>query len=217
MSEFFQTSFQKDAWRPDDWQMVRSMRWDVCSRWIQKQDHIENDMPDDIRPEDMQMGRDRTGETYVSMLARQGLTWNTLIRTTCSFDDRMAPLLVIAKELTDVYKAHWEIVLYDHGVNIWRYDLIGGKLHWYLEAFLEMNLAPKIPHVLEAIPYRNSKGDFLFAGCNGQYVGCRLGKGMFPDSYHAGITACEGKNRFYDFSTSKLETLPTPLAERFTD
>ena len=63
--------FKQGSWEPADWQIVRSPRWTDISHWEQHEDHIANYVPADLRPEDMQMGRDRTGESYISMLLRE--------------------------------------------------------------------------------------------------------------------------------------------------
>ena len=72
--EKYYTSFARGQWNQDEWLIVRSHRWVEVSHWIQKDDCISNYMPDDLKPEDMQMGRDRTGESYISMLLKKPVT-----------------------------------------------------------------------------------------------------------------------------------------------
>ena len=72
--EKYYTSFARDQWNQDEWLIVRSPRWDDVSHWLQQDDCISNYVPDDLKPEDMQMGRDRTGESYISMLLKKPVT-----------------------------------------------------------------------------------------------------------------------------------------------
>ena len=132
--------FGENAWNPDEWLIVRSPRWTDISHWEQNSDHIANYIPADLRPEDMQMGRDRTGETYISMLLKQPVTGNARMSTVCAFDGRMAPLIVLSRELSPVHHEHLEVVLYDRGLNLWHHFYEDGKPYWKLVAFLDLDL-----------------------------------------------------------------------------
>lgn len=211
----FLCSFAKDQWNPDEWLKVRSPRWMESSSWIQREDHIANELPGDLRPEDMQMGRDRTGETYVSMLLKQPVHGSAFFRTRCCFDDRMAPLLVFSKELTPVHKEHLEVVLYDKGVNLWHHFWDGEKPSWKLIGFIDLDLKQGRAYDLSAQFIFCKKGIFLIMGCDGLTFGCRLDE--WPHQYYAGFTACEGRNRFYDFELQEDPPLTGVMAERFSD
>lgn len=209
-------SFSKGKWSPDDWLLVRSPRWQVMSHWIQKEDCIANYVPDDIRPEDMQMGRDRTGETYVSMLYKKPFHGNAVFHTHCAFDGRMAPLIVFSRELTNVHHDHLEVVLYDRGINLWHHYFKDGKPSWKMLGSIDLELKIGQKYDLSAQFIFNKKGCFLIMGCDGRQFCCRV-DGDFPSTYYAGITGCEGKNRFFDFSAQENPVLSPAMAERFTD
>ena len=86
--------FKQGGWDPADWQIVRSPRWTDVSHWEQHPDHIANYVPADLRPEDMQMGRDRTGEEAIfSMLLKQPVEGSFRNFGSLRVDGRMAPLL----------------------------------------------------------------------------------------------------------------------------
>ncbi|MEG2075455.1 MAG: hypothetical protein RRY34_03040 [Victivallaceae bacterium] len=210
----YQCNFGRNKWNQAEWKVVRTPRWNDMSHFMQEEDCIANFMPDDIRPEDMQMGRDRTGETYASMLYREQISGSAQISATCSFDGRMAPLIVLAPRLFDSYEEHYEAVIYDCGVNLWRYHYENGKLSWELVAFMDMPLEIGRRHELIVRVEQRREGTFIFMDCNGQTVGCAVKD--FPADYYAGITACEGKNRFYDFKVESAKQLTAALAERFT-
>lgn len=208
--------FGENAWNPDEWLIVRSPRWTDISHWEQNSDHIANYIPADLRPEDMQMGRDRTGETYISMLLKQPVTGNARMSTVCAFDGRMAPLIVLSRELSPVHHEHLEVVLYDRGLNLWHHFYEDGKPYWKLVAFLDLDLKAGEKYELTTEILFANKGKFLIMGCNGKTFGCRIADN-WPETYYVGFTACEGKNRFYDFSLTPGSTDSPVMKERFSD
>ncbi len=212
----FKCSFAKEQWDESKWLKVRSPRWEESSHWIQCDDYIANHIPADLKPEDMQMGRDRTGETYISMLLKEPVKGNALFRTRCQFDDRMAPLLVFAKELTPVHKEHLEVVIYDKGINLWHHFWDGEKPSWKLVSFCDIDLAPGKAYDLTTQFIYCKKGTFMVMGCGDITFGCRIDEN-WPELYYAGFTACEGRNRFYDFELEENPRLTGVMAERFSD
>ena len=207
--------FKQGSWEPADWQIVRSPRWTDISHWEQHEDHIANYVPADLRPEDMQMGRDRTGETYLSMLYKKPVTGSIRVETTCLFEERMAPLIVFSRELTSVHKEHLEVVLYDRGINLWHHFFKNGKPSWKLIGFQDIALEANKPHHLVAEIRSTIKGKFLYMGVDTPSFGTRLAED-WPDEYFAGITACEGRNRFFDFAISPVAPLEV-MKERISD
>ncbi len=208
--------FAQNSWNPEDWQIVRSPRWLDISHWEQFQDHIANYVPDDLRPEDMQMGRDRTGESYISMLLKQAVQGNAKISTVCAFDGRMAPLLVFSQELGPVHHEHLEVVLYDRGVNLWHHFYRDGKPSWKLISFIDLNLTIGEKYTLSAELLFTHKGKFLVMACNGKSFGCRIADD-WPETYYVGFTACEGRNRFYDFTLCRNTEPADVMKERTSD
>ncbi len=209
-------SFAEGEWDPEEWLLVRSPRWLERSHWVQQRDCIANHMPEDIRPEEMQMGRDRTGETYISMLFKRPFHGNAEFHTRCAFDDRMAPLLVFSPELSEVHHDHLEVVLYDRGVNLWHHYFKDGTPSWKLLGFIDLELEIGRKYDLSARFIFNRKGRMLLMGCDGKTFGCRLDTD-FPEIYYAGITGCEGRNRFFDFSVLEKPEVSAALKERFSD
>ena len=67
----YKCNFTPSGWNQEDWLLVRSPRWEAHSTWRQEADCIANNFPEDLTAEDTQMGRDRTGETYLSMLYKK--------------------------------------------------------------------------------------------------------------------------------------------------
>ena len=211
----YKCNFTPSGWNQDDWLLVRSPRWEAHSTWRQEADCIANNFPEDLTAEDTQMGRDRTGETYLSMLFKQQLSGSVRIETTCSFVERMAPLIVLSRELSPVHKEHLEIVLYDRGINIWHHFFNDGKPSWKLIAFQDIDLQADRQYRLIVELHCTKKGKFLYTGLNTTGFGCRLSDD-WPNECYAGITACEGRNRFYNFAISDILPSDT-MHERVSD
>lgn len=214
--ELLHISFARGAWDPEQWQIVRSPRWEAISHWEQHDEYISNHFPDDLRAQDVQMGRNRTGETYISMLFREPICPNVKVSVNCLFETRMAPLIVFAKELGPVHHEHLEAVLYDKGINLWHHFYNDGKPSWKLIAYMDLDLQSGIKYELICELIRGKgKCNFLNMSCNGRTFGCRLADD-WPENCYAGFTACEGINRFYDFTISQTEISPVML-ERKSD
>ena len=211
----YYTQFTENGWNPEEWQIVRSPRWLDVSHWEQYSDYIANYVPADLKPEDMQMGRDRTGESYISMLLKTPVNGSSRISTVCAFDSRMAPLLVLSKELGDVHHEHLEVVLYDRGINLWHHFYIDGKPSWKLITCMDLDLKAGEKYTLTTDTLFTKAGKFLVMGCNGKTFGCRIADD-WPETYYVGFTACEGINRFYDFSLTPGIDLNESMKERFS-
>ena len=110
----------------------------------------------------------------------------------------MAPLVVFAAEPVykggqREYREHCEVVLFDEGVNVWTHGFNSAGPHWILAAYwrfpLEANIAHRLQVQREGAQLKMILGDRIF-GC--------VPAGL-PATVFAGITACEGVNRFYEF------------------
>ncbi len=201
----FQCSFGKGKWNPTDFIMVKGPRWDAFNQWAQEEDHIVQNVPNDVSDEAL---RTRLkAENYVSMCFKEKVSFTEKIvfSSIMSFDERMAPLLVIAPELGTTnqgfpeYREHWEIILFDEGLNIWHHFWKDGKPSWTLAAYARKPFLPKTKYRLETTITKNY-GGMLEVKCGDLVFGC-LAERM-ADSLFLGITACEGRNRFYDFKIS---------------
>ena len=195
--------FARDAWQRDKWILVKSPRWPHKGDWVQKDDAIENTTPTDAAPADL-LGK-RASETYTSMVLKERFHGNVDIRTVMLFQHRMAPLIVIAPELgkdadgTPEYREHWEVVLFDKGVNVWHHNYKDGKPGWKEAAFARFDLKPGEKHEVAVAIRHGKRGKTLQVTVNGKYTFGYLDDSL-PDTYHVGITGCEGVNRFYRFS-----------------
>lgn len=199
-------SFNKGGWNPSEWVLVKSPRWEHFGEWVQAEDHIRNTVPSGCSDKGLQSKR--AAETYTSMVCKRKLAGNTItVRVTMAFTYRMAPLIVLAPELgkdakgRPEYREHFEIVLFDKGVNVWHHFYRDGKPSWKQAALARFTLKPNTPYELVVRKGGNRHGKFLEVSVAGHTFA--YWDDSLPDACYVGITGCEGVNRFYKFSVSE--------------
>ncbi len=195
------TSFARGKWDKSDWIVVKSPRFNYMADFVQMDDHIINQTPD--LPDEV-IFKKHISRVYSSIMHKRLFKGDCTIRATMSFDHRMAPLIVIAPVIGSSangeaeFREHYEIVLYDQGINIWYHGWKDGKPYWYKAAFMEAEYKARKPYTLEVKLETTRKGRMMTVSCDGKTFGYM--DFDLPESYYAGITGCEGRNRFYDFS-----------------
>lgn len=201
----YKASFASGGWNQSDWSMVKSWRWPHRGEWLQKESFIVNDVPEDASPQELQ-GK-RVDKTFTSMLLKQQFQSDATFSSTMEFDYRMAPGLMIAAEPVETelgleYREHYEIILYDKGINIWRHYFEDGEQKWVRRAFLTTEFAPKTAHKLTAKVQFTRRGPQIVVEAGGHVFGYH--EPNLPESYRIGIVASEGVNRFYDFEALSM-------------
>ena len=95
------------------------------------------------------------------------------------------------------------MVLYKNGINVWRMRYRGGKVTWKKLLGAEFPVSTGEVHELTAVVGEET----LRIEADGRVMTLLL-EDMYP-SFHAGIDACEGINRFYDLEIAGdvLETV----------
>ncbi len=198
----WQCGFARGKWNPSEWRRLKSARWTHAGGWVQQDRCIANEVPADATPEDM-LER-RAPETYSSMLWQQQLTGPVTVASRMEFTDRMAPLIVFAADPEPAaagipeYREHWEIVLFDEGINVWHHQRDeNNRPVFYLQAFLRGRFAPGVIHDLQVpLTPRGERGE-MRVRCGDYEFGFE--SAALPLDFFAGITGCEGVNYFYDF------------------
>ena len=197
-SETYACSFAAGQWCAEDWLPVRSPRWHWEGAWLQEADHIRNKVPLDATPAALR--GERAGETYASMLHRNSAQSSLRVRAELAFDECMAPLITLAAEPVQegergrVYREHVEVVLFDQGVNVWDHRWAAERgPYWSRVAWARFSTASGRRYVLEV----ERAGPDLTVRCADHVLGVRL---ALPETLYAGITGCEGTNRFYHFA-----------------
>ncbi len=201
-ADSYSCRFVRGGWEAEVWTLVKSPRWDRLGGWVQEDDAIRNEVPADAGPADL-LGP-RAGETYSSMVVSRPFEGNLTVRTTLLFEDRMAPLIVLAPELgadaagRPEYREHFEIVAYDKGVNVWHHTWADGKPAWKKTAYWVFDVKPGVRHRLEVQVNHSGRGPMLVVRLDDREMGYR--EEALPARCYVGITGCEGVNRFYDFT-----------------
>lgn len=149
------------------------------------------------------------GYDYVSLAAKKRYGDGTKVMTKCSFDSFGAPLITIANGFfTDEngrtrYDAHYEIVAYEGGCNVWYIvpcDEDKEKPYKVSSVVkVRYEIEPKSIVELET----EIKGGFLNVSCNGVRFSVPAPK--LEETFYVGVTACEGINRFYELQIDEEE------------
>ena len=203
--EDFSAAFAPGKWDRSQWLNVKSPRLSYVLEMLQKDDHIVNPTPDE--PDEV-IFKKYSDNVYAALVLNRKFSGNLLFSSRMSFDHRMAPLLVIAPELGKSadgkhpeFREHYEIVLYDEGINIWHHLYKNGKPSWYKAAYLKASFKPKKIYDLQIRILYTPKGCQLIVRCDGREFGYTE-LSMKKTPYYVGLIACEGRNRFYDFKVT---------------
>ena len=194
-------SFAPGAWSTNDWILVKSPRWEYMHGFVQREDGIENECPPLSGKE---IFEHHTSKVYSAMVLKDRAVIGQTVSSTMSFDWRMAPLIVLAENLgkapagEPVFGEHWEIVLFDGGLNVWHHSMRDGKPFWYKAAYLKVPFAKDTRYTVEVKVSKTPKGvKQMVVKCGGYEIG--YVDNDLPDAFYVGIIGCEGRNRFYDF------------------
>ncbi len=198
----FAVNFTGGQWDMADFLIVKSARFPMKGSFLQMSDHIVNRVPSGLTEQQLLSCH----EAYCALVTKNKFSGNVTVSSRMSFDHRMAPLIVIAPELGrsedgqyPEFRDHYEIVLFDQGINVWHHRYINGKPSWYKLAYIQTAFAPKTIYDLQVTLTHTAKGPQLTVKCDGNEFGCAMPQEFTAKEYHLGIIACEGVNRFYDF------------------
>jgi hypothetical protein len=197
----YSCTFAAGGWNRSDWLPVKHPAVPHFGDWVQQDGRIANEVPPDATLAELR-GK-RANDTYSCMLHKERITGNATISATMAFADKTAPLILLVPELSanarerKEFGEHFEIIIYDQGVNIWRYFLQDGKLTFRKAAFALFPLEKDTRHKLEV----KKTGKTLTVTVAGHTFG--YFDEALPDAFHAGITGCEGLNYFYDFAVRR--------------
>lgn len=200
--EVYECDFKPREWSKDEFISVKSSRWPNINGFKQEKDHIVNICPADATKEEMLSKR--CGETYAALLFKKPLKGDHEVKAEMSFDYRMAPAIVIAakpgadKNGYPEFRTHFEVVLFDKGVNVWRHWFKDGKQVWKKVAEIKTDFYANRKYDMEV------EVEFPLFGSPRMTVSVGKHKvsfrdAMIPREYYAGIIASEGVNRFYEF------------------
>ena len=186
--------FSKDSWNLEQLTYAYSYRFEETPIFIQKDTYIEN-----AKNEHAVYGYDN-----ISLITKHPYDSPVTISTRCAFEDLGAPLIVIANDLTTDnrgitrYGEYLEVVLWKNGVNVWRMWMENGTVTWKQLLGVEFPVNEHEIHTLLV----TIKNDSLYIQADDRNM--QLSIDQMYSSYHLGINACEGINRFYDLEITKI-------------
>ena len=186
--------FQKNGWSMDGLTHAFSTRFDPMPEFVQQADCIEN----------AATPISRDGYAYVSLVTKEKLTPNVKISTRCAFEALAAPLFVLPKSLIEkdghlFYGDYLEVVLWKNGINVWNL-WTGDDGEVKIRNLLRLQL-PVETGKLHDFSLEIQKDRFAVTLDS---LSFSLYCDEIYDSFHLGITGCEGPCRFYDM---EIETL----------
>ncbi len=196
----YSCTFVAGGWNRADWLRIKNPMGEHFGDWVQQKDCIINDVPKGIVPGEFEGS---FVETYSSMVYKEKVTGNVTITSTMAFTCKMAPLIVLAPNFREnargrkEFAEHFEVVIFNEGVNIWRYFVSDGKLAYRKAAFANFPLQKDTKYLLE-VKKADKTLTVSIAGHTFGYFDDAL-----PDACYVGITGCEGLNRFYDFAVRR--------------
>lgn len=193
--------FSRGKWESSKWLVFKSLRWEYTNDFVQEDDHIVNRSPAGMSDEELY--KKHVNEVYSSIVYPERLSGTFEVSSTMSFDHLMAPLIVLTPELDKddrgryAFKRHFEVVLFNEGINVWHYRYVDGKLTWYLAAFARAKFDAKTKYELKVKVQKGKFNPRMTIECGDVRFGYESPE--LSGELYAGITGCEGRNRFYDF------------------
>ncbi len=183
-------SFAQDSnWR-ETLVHAYSYRFTDTPEFTQHEDHIANKADE----------RGPMGYEYIAVMTKEQYGFGTTVSTRTAFEGDGAPMIVLADKMyvDDAgvvrYGEYFEVVLYKNGVNVWQMWNIKGEVTWKKRLGLRFDVTEGDIHDLSVTVTE----DFLTLRVDG-----REAELYIPDmyrSFHVGVDACEGPNRFYDMT-----------------
>ena len=197
----YSCTFTPGHWDRVDWMPVKVPQGEHFGDWVQEDKCIANQVPEGVTPEELE-GK-RAAEACSSMVYKEKVRGNVTIVSTMAFAHKMAPLVLLAADLSENAKGQkecserFEVVIFNEGVNVWRHWLKDGKLTYRKAAYARFPLEKETPYRLEV----KKAGKTLTVSVAGHTFGYT--DDALPDACYVGIMGCEGLNRFYDFKVQR--------------
>ncbi len=194
-------SFARNSGWTEELVHAYSFRFTDTPEFTQFNDHIEN-KADPNGP---------MGYEYLAIMSPEQYPIGTTVSTHTSFEDLGAPMIVLADKLyRDAagivrYGEYFEIVLYKDGINVWQMWYRNGEVSWKKRMGVVFPVTTGETHALSV-----TVGEDQLTIC----VDGREMSVFIPDmyrSFHVGVDACEGINRFYDMT---IEGEPAEIYQR---
>lgn len=149
-------------------------------------------------------GNSFCGYEMIPLLSKEKCSLGATLETECLFESFGAPLIVVTNDLSKdengyfVYGKYYEVVAYEEGINIWSVKPAPKGADCPIDATLLATKKFEIKGNTRINIKMQVEKEHIKAWVNGEFLEAdALG---LPSEFYAGITACEGINKFYSFS-----------------
>lgn len=141
---------------------------------------------------------------YVSMITLDRFAPGTKVTTHCSFEKFGAPLVVFTDDLgpdafgRPTYGLHFEVVAFEEGCNVWHIvPAAPGAEKPIKPTKIGLTRFPIADNSIIELTVEFLEKKILIT-INGNPL--EVAHEDLPERFHVGFTACEGINRFYDYT-----------------
>ena len=200
--------FADGKWDRGEFFEARNDDWNRGDPIVQMPDCVMNAN----KPEwsDEELFKNHQAEVYSSLVLTNRFRGDITFSSHMSFDHRMAPSLVVAGEFAVdaqgrmAFRDHYEIVLFEDGINVWRHRRPnGGKSEIEKVAYAAHVFKKKTKYELKVVLKRKKAyGGRLTTDINVSSDGVDVGfrDETVPSVYYIGLLGSEGRCRFYDLT-----------------
>jgi len=204
--------FAEGKWERGAFFEARNDDWDRGAPIVQMPDCVMN--ANDPKWTDEDLYKNHQADVYSSLILTNRFRGNVTFSSKMSFDHRMAPSLVIAGEFAKdaqgrmAFRDHYEIVLFEDGLNVWRHRRPNGgkseieKVAYALHAFKKLTPYVLSVEVRRLKAYGGRLTTDIKVVADGVTVGFR--DETAPAVYSIGLLGSEGRCRFYDLTVDDL-------------
>ena len=188
-------SFNKGGWNENDFRYAYSPACFDRVSFRQEDNSIVN-----------AKGKSLFGYEYISILDKDSHKTGVIAKTECSFEKFGAPLIVFSDDITGnekgewIYGKHFEVVAYEEGINIWKIVPDPSRVERPIRATLLASKKFAIDADSQITIETEITETHIKSTVNGEYLEVEV-EDLPKRDFWIGITACEGINRFYSFST----------------
>ncbi len=179
----------------DDLFTAYTFRYTQAPEFSQHGDYIATDV-NPSHPE---------GFDNISLLTHERYSTGVKVSLTCEFEGLGCPEIIIVPETEECrdgvirYGACFEIVLYKDGINVWRHYRNDGKCSWHKRLGLDFSVSENEKHTL----FAEIREKYLYIEVDGKKAQLRTDD--LPESFHIGLTACEGIVRLYNMTIDEVK------------
>lgn len=190
-------SFAQGQWDPSAWVIAKNPTVEHLGQWVQREDSIENQTPDDPAK------KSALDQSLTTMVYGKPFTGDYTVSSTLLIGPGAAPGIIIAQDWAPdaqgrpQYGEFYECIIYEKGINLWHHFAKDGKRTYEKWAWSNFALKPDTPYKFEV----RKKGKSVSMTVDGRNLGVIIPS--LPDELFLGVMGCEGVCRVFGFSVTR--------------